>query len=113
SWACGNDETGGGGGGGAPADASYWTSTAEGDLSNEANLGSLSSGLLAITVSDGVATPATYAGDACEPGDFVTEIAADGTVTCDTPESGSGSPGGSEGDLQINDGMGGFGAYAG
>ncbi|HEX7069689.1 MAG TPA: hypothetical protein VF190_02740, partial [Rhodothermales bacterium] len=43
SWACGNDETGGGGGG-APADASYWTSTAEGDLSNETNLGALSSG---------------------------------------------------------------------
>ena len=47
----------GGGGGGAPANATYWVSTANGTLTNEVNLGALTSGVLGINVSAGVATP--------------------------------------------------------
>ena len=46
-------------GGGAPTGASYWTSTAESGLSNETNIGALTTGLLKISVSGGVATPST------------------------------------------------------
>lgn len=49
---------GSGGGGGAPTDAHYVTTQAESALSNEFNLGSLTSGLLKQSVSTGVATPA-------------------------------------------------------
>ena len=47
----------GGGGGGAPANATYWVSTANGTLTNEVNLGALTAGVLGITVTSGVATP--------------------------------------------------------
>jgi hypothetical protein len=42
---------------GAPADAQYWVSVANGSLTNEENLGALSSGYLKITVAVGHATP--------------------------------------------------------
>lgn len=48
---------GSGGGGGAPTDAPYYTSSAVAGLSAEVNLGALSTGILLITVTAGVATP--------------------------------------------------------
>ena len=45
--------------GAAPDSASYWTSTANGSLTSEVNLGALTTGLLKHTVSAGVSTPAT------------------------------------------------------
>lgn len=45
--------------GGAPTDAAYLTRTAESGLSNESNLGALTTGLLKITVAAGSATPST------------------------------------------------------
>lgn len=56
-WICAADEEGAGGG--APTDAAYLTATSEGGLSNESNLGALTTGLLKITVSAGTATPST------------------------------------------------------
>lgn len=47
------------GGSGAPTDAKYWVSEADGDLSDEVNLGALTTGLLKHTVSGSVSTPAT------------------------------------------------------
>lgn len=47
------------GGGGAPSNAHFVTTQAEAGLSNEADLGSLTSGLLKHTVAGGVSTPAT------------------------------------------------------
>ena len=44
------------GGGGAPTTASYVTSTSEAGLSNEQNIGALTTGLLLNTVSGGIAT---------------------------------------------------------
>jgi hypothetical protein len=43
---------------GAPTDARYWVATANATLTNETNLGALSSGLLKQSVASGVATPA-------------------------------------------------------
>lgn len=43
----------------APADAQFWTSTANPTLTNEENLGSLTTGYLKIAVSGSIATPAT------------------------------------------------------
>lgn len=45
----------------------------------------------------------------CGVGDFVTDIAADGTLTCDTPAGGGSSSGTT---LQVGDGAGGFAALA-
>jgi hypothetical protein len=46
------------GGGGAPTSCTFWTSTAEGSLSNETNLGALTGGgLLKHSVTGGVSTP--------------------------------------------------------
>ena len=42
-----------------------------------------------LQINDGAGGFDPYAGDGCSPGVFVTDIAADGAVTCDTP-SGSG-----------------------
>ena len=44
---------------GAPSSASFWTSTAESGLSAEVNIGALTTGLLKITVGGGTATPST------------------------------------------------------
>src|SRR6266436_1758047 len=44
-------------GGGAPVDAKYVTTTANGTLTNEFNLGALTTGILRQTVSGGIATP--------------------------------------------------------
>jgi hypothetical protein len=73
---------------GAPADATYLTQTEDGTLSAEQALASLPTALLVNTTSTGVVTD--YAGDGCDPGDFVTDVAADGTLTCDTPAGGGG-----------------------
>lgn len=43
----------------APLDATYLTTTTDGTLTNEANLGALTTGLLKISVAGGVATPST------------------------------------------------------
>jgi hypothetical protein len=43
----------------APADGPYWTSTANTALTNETNLGALSSGFVKITTGAGIATPST------------------------------------------------------
>jgi hypothetical protein len=48
---------GGGGAGGAPTGGSYLTRTGEAGLSNESNLGALSTGLVKCTVAGGVCTP--------------------------------------------------------
>jgi hypothetical protein len=45
----------------APADGPYWTSTANTALTNETNLGALSSGFVKITTGAGIATPSTTA----------------------------------------------------
>lgn len=45
----------------APKDAQYWVSTANGDLTNERNIGSLSTGYVKITTAIGIASPATVA----------------------------------------------------
>jgi len=47
--------------GSAPSDARYWTSTANASLSQETNLGLLSSGYLKLAVALGIATPSTTA----------------------------------------------------
>ena len=46
-----------GGGGGAPPDAYYWVGKSNTTLTSEINLGSLSNGLLKVSVSSGLATP--------------------------------------------------------
>ena len=43
-----------------------------------------------LQINDGSSGFDPYAGDGCSPGDFVTDIASDGTVTCDTPVGGGG-----------------------
>lgn len=48
-----------GGGGGAPTDAKYWVSESDSGLSDEVNLGALTTGMLKHTVTTGVSTPAT------------------------------------------------------
>lgn len=48
------------GGGGAPTDGTYLTTTANSTLSAESNLGALSTGVLQIAVSAGVATPSVF-----------------------------------------------------
>ena len=45
----------------APKDAQYWLSTANTELTNERNIGSLSTGYLKITTAVGVATPSSTA----------------------------------------------------
>src|SRR5204862_4698096 len=47
--------------GSAPSDARYWTSTANASLSQETNLGLLSSGYLKLTTALGIGTPSTTA----------------------------------------------------
>lgn len=76
--------TSGGAGGGAPADATYWVSSANGTLSNEVDLGALTTGLVLNTVAAGVGTPSAFGGDTCGVGDFATGINADGSLICDT-----------------------------
>jgi hypothetical protein len=44
---------------GTPSNASFWTSKSESGLSNEVNIGALTTGLVKITVSGGIATPTT------------------------------------------------------
>src|ERR1043165_1984625 len=43
----------------APADGPYWTSTANATLTNETNLGALSSGFVKIATGAGIAVPST------------------------------------------------------
>lgn len=50
---------GGGGGGGAPTDATYLVQTANGDLPNAQDLGSLSSGIMRVATTTGVVTSLT------------------------------------------------------
>lgn len=45
----------------APVDAEYWVSTSNSDLTNETNLGSLTSGYMKLTVAAAVGTPSTVA----------------------------------------------------
>jgi hypothetical protein len=65
------------GSGGAPTDAAYWTSSANGGLSAEVNLGALSTGLLLNTAG----TPSAYAGTSCT-NQFVRSLNASGAATC-------------------------------
>lgn len=46
-------------GGAAPSDAPFWTSTSNGGLSAEANMGALTTGLVCHTVTGGVSVPST------------------------------------------------------
>lgn len=90
----------------APTDAKYWTSSPDATLSQEVNLGALTTGLLKITVTGGEATPsiasagtdyvapagnvATATALAADPTDcsanqFATAIAASGNLTCSQP----------------------------
>lgn len=46
----------------APRDAQYYVATSDADLTNERNLGALSSGFLKITTAAGIATPSTVSG---------------------------------------------------
>jgi hypothetical protein len=43
----------------APTDARYWVSTSDSSLTNEQNLGSLTTGYMKLTVAAGIATPST------------------------------------------------------
>lgn len=45
-----------------------------------------------LQVNDGAGGLAAYAGDDCDPGDFVTGVDEEGTVTCDTAGGGGGGP---------------------
>lgn len=45
----------------APRDAQYWVSTSNADLTNERNIGLLSTGYLRVTTAIGIATPSTVA----------------------------------------------------
>ena len=131
AWACAADEDTGGGGG-APADASFLVRTAESGLSNESNLGALTTGLLKITVSAGSATPSTATagtdyvipagnvatatalaanGTNCGAGEFAAGVDASGNAEgCDTPTGAP--PAGSDGDIQVKSGSS-FAAFAG
>jgi hypothetical protein len=65
----------------APSAGSYFTRTSETGLSNESNLGTLTTGLLKITVSAGVATPSTAAaGTDYQAADATLTDIADGTI---------------------------------
>jgi hypothetical protein len=67
--------SGAAGGGGAPADATYITQTANGTLSNEQALSSLSSGLMFVTTGTGVVTSVSLVSDS------VTRTAGDISVS--------------------------------
>jgi formylmethanofuran dehydrogenase subunit D len=71
----------GGGSGGAPIDAKYWVSTADAVLTQEVNLGALSTGLILGTVAAGTSTPSTYAGTSCT-NQFPRSLNASGQATC-------------------------------
>jgi hypothetical protein len=82
-------QAGGGGGGGAPTDAYYLVSQANGTLSNEVNLGLLSSGVLFSTVSSSVSTVSSIT-----PGASGTVLTSNGAGSAPTWQSaGSGSLG--------------------
>jgi hypothetical protein len=70
--------SGSAGGGGAPTDATYITQTANGTLSNEQALSSLSSGLMYVTTGTGVVSSIPLASDK------VTRTAGDVTLASDT-----------------------------
>lgn len=66
------------GSGFAPTDATYWTGAANGTLTNEINLGALSTGLVINTSG----TPSAYAGSACTGNRPVRALDASGGTTC-------------------------------
>ena len=77
---------------GAGTGLSYVTSTAEGTLSNEQNIGALTTGLLVNSVAVGVGTLSTFVpSSACGAGQFVTTLSASGATTCGTPAITGGS----------------------
>ena len=113
------------GGGGAPVGATYITQTADGTLTNEQALSSLSTGLVSVTTGTGVLS--NYAGSSCAADRYATSTSGAGALTCSqvsvaginatgTPSattylrgdgtwstvSGSGSPGGSTTQVQYN-----------
>ena len=70
-------------GGGSPIDATYWTQSPNATLTNEFNLGSLTTGLLQIVVSDGIATPSTFTSEFCTAGQQVADgINGTGSPRC-------------------------------
>ena len=74
---------------GAPSDAHYLTSQAESGLSNEVNLGALSTGLVKITVSGSIATPSVVVpGTGIET--FIATPSSANLKTAVTDETGSG-----------------------
>lgn len=66
-------------GAGAPLDAEYWVGAADGSLTNEKNLGALSTALVINTAG----VPSAYAGGACT-NQFTRSISAVGGLTCAT-----------------------------
>lgn len=65
----------------APADGPYWVATASATLTNETDLGALTTGLILGTVSGIVSTPSTYAGTSCT-NQFPRSLNASGVATC-------------------------------
>lgn len=71
----------GGGGGGAPVDAQYWTGASDATLTQEKNLGALSTGLVLNTAG----VPSAYAGSTCGANQYATQTNASGILTCAQP----------------------------
>jgi hypothetical protein len=67
----------------APVDATYLTTTANATLTSEANLGALTTGLLKISVSGGVATPSTASAGSDYQGGDATLTALAGLTIAD------------------------------
>jgi hypothetical protein len=65
----------------APTDATYVTQSANGTLTNEFSIGSLTTGLLLNTVSGSVGTPSAYPGTSCT-NQFPRSLNASGAATC-------------------------------
>jgi hypothetical protein len=76
----------------APGNAHYLTTTAEGGLSAESNLGALTTGLLKITVGGGIATPSTAAGgvDYVTPAGLTVKVDTARNISTTAPITGGG-----------------------
>lgn len=65
----------------APKTPKFWVGTADATLSDESNLGALTTGLVLNTVTTGVGVPSTYAGTLCT-NQFPRSLNASGVATC-------------------------------
>jgi hypothetical protein len=91
---CVADQTGGGGGGGAPVDGGFvvWTSVGSSNervlsAGTSTAINTATAGQIRVDVVSPVATASALATNpaACSAGQYVSDVAADGTLTCGTP----------------------------